>query len=165
MKFAEVFPAAIVTDAGGLAALLLLLRLTIIPPFGAADDIVAVPVAEVPPTTAVGLTLMDANVGGLIVSVADRVTVPSDPVTVAVVCVVTTTVVTANVADELPDAILMLAGAEALFELLLKPTVKPPVGARPVSVTVPVEEAPPLTVAGERDTDWSVIGFTVSTAD
>jgi hypothetical protein len=37
--------------------------------------------------------------------------------------------------------------------LLDRETVAPPVGAAPLSVTVPVDEAPPVTLAGFRVTD------------
>jgi hypothetical protein len=40
----------------------------------------------------------------------------------------------------------------------------PPVGARPVKVTVPVEELPPITVVGFKDTVDRAGGLTVSPA-
>jgi len=55
----------------------LLVRLTSIPPVGAAPVRVAVPVDVANPVTVVGLSVIDAMVGGLMVSVADWVTDPS----------------------------------------------------------------------------------------
>jgi hypothetical protein len=67
---------------------------------------------------------------------------------VAVVEAVTADVVTVNVALELPVAIVTEAGVTALVLLSESDTTMPPVGAGPVSVTVPVEEAPPVTLGG-----------------
>ena len=71
-----------------------------------------------------------------------------------------------NVADVLPAATITLAGTDATAGLALaRATAKPPVGALPVSVTVPVEFAPPVTVAGLRERMESAAGFTVKVAD
>jgi hypothetical protein len=70
VKVAEVAPAAIVTDDGGVAALELLLRAIARPPVGAAELMVAVPVDDVPPTIEVGFSMIELRVGALIVSVA-----------------------------------------------------------------------------------------------
>jgi hypothetical protein len=48
--------------------------------------------------------------------------------------------------------------------LLASVTTAPPVGAAPFSVTVPVEEMPPTTLAGLREIDDSAGGFTVRMA-
>jgi hypothetical protein len=45
------------------------------------------------------------------------------------------------------------------------PTLSPPAGAGPVSVTVPVDPDPPETVAGLRETPESTGGSGVSAAD
>ena len=50
-------PAAMVTEAGTVAEVLLLDRVTLAPPVGAAAVRVTVPVAEVPPVTLAGLTV------------------------------------------------------------------------------------------------------------
>ena len=70
VKVTDVAPAAMVTDAGGVAAVELLLRAITRPPVGAAELIVAVPVEDVPPTTEVGFSVIELSVGALIVSVA-----------------------------------------------------------------------------------------------
>src|SRR5436189_6332328 len=61
-----------------------------------------------------------------------------------------------------------LAGTVATLVLLLeRATTAPPLGAGALSVTVPVEELPPVTLVGLRLSDESVggAGVTVSEAD
>ena len=63
--------------------------------------------------------------------------------------VVTALVLTVNVALLAPAATVTLAGTVAVDVLLLRVTAAPPVGAGPLSVTVPVEDCtPPVTVVG-----------------
>ena len=62
---------------------------------------------------------------------------------------VTALVLTVNVALLAPAATVTLAGTVAVDVLLLvRVTAAPPVGAGPLSVTVPVEGDPPVTLAG-----------------
>jgi len=63
-----------------------------------------------------------------------------------------------------PAATVTDAGTVALVELELKVTAMPPVGAAPLSVTVPVELVPPRTDVGETVTELSVGGLTVRVA-
>jgi hypothetical protein len=71
----------------------------------------------------------------------------------------TAVVLTVNVALVAPAAIVTVEGTLATVVLLLESaTCAPPVGAGPLSVTVPVEEFPPVTLAGfneseERETE------------
>ena len=68
---------------------------------------------------------------------------------VAVLAEVTTDVVIVYVAVLSPAGIVTLAGTWATaVRLLERVTTRPPVGAGPSSVIVPVEEAPPWTVLG-----------------
>jgi hypothetical protein len=60
---------------------------------------------------------------------------------------------TVNVAVELPATIAIFAGKVAFVELLASLTDRPPVGAAPVKVTVPVDDDPPVTLEGFRLTD------------
>ena len=82
--------------------------------------------------------------------------------------VLTALVVTVNVALLAPAATVTLAGTVAVAVLLLvRATAAPPVGAGPLSVTVPVEGDPPVTLAGLSAIAESVAepaGATVSEA-
>ncbi len=156
VNVAEVLPPATVTVAGTFAEPALLASWIEIPPVGAAEPSVTVPVEFLPPTTEVGLKVSDFSTGGRIVRLADCETEPVTPVIVAEVWVETAEVFTVNVADDLPAAIWTDAGTVA--DLLLEEsfTVTPPVGAPLVSVAVPVELVPPVTVAGLSEIDLSV---------
>jgi hypothetical protein len=92
--------------------------------------------------------------------VPDRV-----PVIVAVVLEVTALVVTLNVAVLLPAGIVTEDGTDAAALLLDSVTVMPPVGAFPVSVTVPVELAGPITLVGLKLIEVSAGAFTVRATD
>jgi hypothetical protein len=78
--------------------------------------------------------------------------------------VVTTLVVTVNVAVVAPAATVTLAGVVADALLSAKVTTTPPAGAGPVMVTVPVEELPPIRLAGFMETAESATGLIVSAA-
>jgi len=69
-----------------------------------------------------------------------------------------------NVAELLPAATVTEEGTVASAEVLDRVTTDPPVGAGPVSVTVPVEEDPPVTVEGFKDSPPTAAGRTESTA-
>ena len=68
-KFADVLPSGTVTDAGTVAAALLLLSVTTAPPAGAWAVSVTVPVEPVPPTTDAGFTLTELSAAGTGVTV------------------------------------------------------------------------------------------------
>src|SRR5207245_1511299 len=73
---------------------------------------------------------------------------------VIVVEAATALVLTVNVALVAPAATVTLDGTCATVALLLESaTVAPPAGAAPLSVTVPVEEFPPVTLVGFNDSD------------
>lgn len=61
-----------------------------------------------------------------------------------------------NVALVLPRATVMLAGTLAADELSLKDTTTPPIGAGPLSFTVPLEVAPPVTLVGLIESELNV---------
>ena len=81
-----------------------------------------------------------------------------------VVWLATPPVVMVKVADVLPAGTVTLAGNVAAGLPLDRVTTAPPVGAWAFRVTVPVELAPPTTVAGFKVTEDSVAdcGTTVS---
>jgi hypothetical protein len=66
-------------------------------------------------------------------------------------------VFTVNVALAAPAGTVTLAGTVAADILLLESeTVAPPYGAGPLSITVPVDEEPPLTLGGLTVTEDNV---------
>jgi hypothetical protein len=79
--------------------------------------------------------------------------------------VATDFVVTLKVAVVAPPATVTFAGTVATeVKLLERATTVPPVGAGPVSVTVPVDGERPLTVVGLRVRELTVGGVTVKAA-
>ncbi len=85
---------------------------------------------------------------------------------VTAVEVVTVLVLTVKVAVVAPAATVTLAGTVATAVLLLESvTTAPPEGAAPLSVTVPCEELPPVTLLGFSASEETMIeGVTVSEA-
>ena len=154
VNVALVAPAATVTFAGTCAAaVLLLVSATAAPPAGAAPLKVTVPVEEIPPVTLDGLKLRPEGIGALTVRFADFVVPLSSPEMLTVALAVTGVVVTVNVALVAPAATVTFAGTVAAAVLLLvSVTTAPPAGAALFNVTVPVEEVPPVTLVGLRET-------------
>ena len=164
VNVADVAPPAIVTDAGTAAAALLLASEITSPAVGAGLLIVTVPVEEAPPTTEFGFKARDVSVGGLMVSDAVSVAVPSVAVMVEFACAGTAVVLTENVADVEPAATVTFVGKVAAELLLDRATVVPPEPAGPLRVTVPVEVDPPITVVGFRFNELRVAGLIVRVA-
>ena len=98
LNVAVVAPAATVTDTGIVAAALLDASVTTMPPAGAADNKVTVPVLAVPPVTDVGFKATVLSTGAVIPSDADWFTPPSVAVIVLAVFAATAVVVTEKVA-------------------------------------------------------------------
>jgi hypothetical protein len=163
-KVAVVAPAATVTVLGGTALVELEPRVTTRPPVGAGPEIVTVPVEETPPITVVGLMVTLERDGGLIVNVAFDVLPDSVAEMVSVATDATARVVTVNVPEVAPATTVTVPGTVALAALELSVIAIPPVGAGPLRVTVPVEEVPPVTVAGESVRPVSVGGLIVRLA-
>jgi hypothetical protein len=76
----------------------------------------------------------------------------------------TCVVVIANVAVACPAATVTLEGNDAKDGWADNTTTIPAAGAAPFSVTVPVEDAPPVTLVGLTDNTVTDKGFTVSVA-
>jgi hypothetical protein len=162
-------PAGTVTEAGTVAAPVFEEdSVTTTPPAGAGPVSVTVPVELLPPTTLAGATLAAERAGGVTVRTAVFVTPAETPVIVTDVEAATARDVTVNVAVVAPAATVTAAGtvAAAVFEEE-RVTATPPAGAAAVSVTVPVEGAPPTTLVGARLTEERLTGTgkTVSTTD
>jgi len=164
VNVAEIAPAGIVMLAGTESAGLESVSVTTAPPAGAAPVNVAVPVTGLPPTTVAGLRLMEDRVAGFTVRFADRVLIPSVPVTLPVVTAPTAAVVTTKVAVVAPARTVTLAGTLAA-EFAVDSVIKTPAGGAPAfNVTLAVDEAPPNTAAGVRVIEANS-GFTVRPAD
>lgn len=150
VNVAEVAPAATVTDAGTVAFVVSeLVSATTIPPVFALPFSATVPVDAVPETTEVGLKVTVVMSAGL--TVIDAVTAVCCFTAEIVTGVATATpgVVTVNVANVEPAAIVTEVGTVAVEVLeLARKTGTPPVGAAAEIVTVPVTLLPPTTVAG-----------------
>jgi hypothetical protein len=129
------------------AAVLLLESVTTAPPAGALPLSVTIPADEPPPCTLVGFSVTEVKVGGFTINVA-VCAVPYVPVIVADVEPDTALVVTVNTAIVAPASTGTLVGTWADVLLLDSVTVAPPAEAGPLSVTVPVELFPPITVVG-----------------
>ena len=98
-----------------------------------------------------------AGDAGFTVRLAFRVTPPNEPVMVTAVWLETADVVTVNVLLAAPALTVTLAGTDAAAELSDSVTTAPPAGAGALSRTVPVDEAPPVTVVGLTVSDVKVV--------
>ena len=146
-KVAVVLVARTVTAAGTIAAAVLVLdSVTTAPPLALS---VTVPVDVPTPSTMIGARDSDANVGGFTVSVAVLVAPPPLAESVTVVDVVTGLVATVNVAVAPPGGTVTLGETVTTpVGLLDSVTTAPPLGAAALSVTVPVDVVPPVTLVG-----------------
>ena len=165
VKVAVVAPAATVTDAGTVAAEVLLDEsATTKPSAGAALLRVTVPVEVVAPVTVVGFKVRPVRVGAVTARVAVEVAPPPAAEIVAVALVATATDVTVKVAVVAPDGMVTDAGtvAAALFEVNV--TTKPFGPAALLIVTVPVEGVPPTTDVGLSVRPVTAGGLTVNVA-
>jgi hypothetical protein len=155
LKVAEVWPAWMVTVGGTWAAGLLELRVTVVPPVGAAPDRVTVPVEPVPPVTvligmvtdrtATDAPMLKPELTVFPFTVAERLSEMAE---------LTRDVVMANVLEVLPAGTVTLAGTWAARLLDASVTITPPVGAGLLKVTVPVLPAPPVTELGDDVIVW-----------
>lgn len=146
------WPAGTVSDPESAAALSLL-TVTAAPPSGAGPDNVTVAVDDWPPVTLAGFKVKPVTVGsgGVIVSGALAEVLLYAAVIFAVVFDVTEDVSTVKVPVVWPAATVADVGVAALLSLETF-TAAPPAGAGPESVTVPVDEPPPVTLVGLRAT-------------
>jgi hypothetical protein len=165
VKAAVELPAGTVTAEGTVAAALLLLSDTLVPPAGAGPARVTVPEEDVPPVTDPGLTATEPIATGVTVKSAVLVLVPYIAVIVTVAGAATGSAETENVAVVEPPATVTDAGTvAAAVLLLLNDTDAPAAGAGAESVTVPVELDPPLADVGLSVNRESPAGVTVRSA-
>lgn len=151
MKVVVVAPAGIVAVAGTVATLVVPeSRVIARPAAGAGLEIVTVPVEGVPPVTVVGFRDRPVTVGAVTVRFADCAPAPVPAVIAKVAFVATGTVVTVNVPVVAPAATVAFPGTVADPLAELSGIERPPAGAGPLIVTVPVEETPPTTEVGLR---------------
>ena len=145
-------PAGMVTFAGTVASAIDELRSTTTPPTGAGASMVMVAVDVLPPATDVGERVTEIGVGPRTVNDVVTVTPLFVALSVAIAFVWMSVVATVNVAVDAPAATVTLAGTDAAAKLDERSTIRPPAGAGPDSVTVPVADAPPRTDVGETET-------------
>jgi hypothetical protein len=108
-------------------------------------------------------------VDGVTVSTDERVDSAYVALMLAVVELATDNVVTANETLLDPAGTVTLTGTlAALVLLLVRPMTAPPEGAAPLRLTVPWDDAPPVTLLGLSESDDSAAlaeGLTVSVAN
>jgi hypothetical protein len=148
VNVAVVCPAGITTVDVTDAALLSTASETDVPPAGAGASMVTVPVAVAPDVIVDGLTTRLLTWARVSVSVVDLVPPAVVAEILAAVSLTTGVVVTVKVLVVSPAETVTDCGTVASDLLLLSETVRPPAGAGPFSVTVPVEFAPPRTLVG-----------------
>jgi hypothetical protein len=168
VNFTDVAPAGTVSVDGTVATDgLLLERLTTTPPVGAAPEIVTVPVDEAGCLTVAGLSVRLESVGGLTVRVALWLPPPASvAVMLEVAFAPTGILVTVNVVELLPDGTVTDVTdrvAAAVFPLATL-TTTPPAGAVVFSLTVAVDVAPPIRLAGASVTEEIAGGLIVKVA-
>ena len=155
-KVAVVAPGGTVTLDGTVATFVLLLESwTVIPVDGAAPLRVTVPVDELPPTTADGFKLNDSNAGaGVTVNGAIFVMPLNTADMLATVDEVTDFVPILKLALVAPCGTVTDGGTVADALSLERVTTRL-AGAAAVSVTVPVDEFPPTTLVGFKESEDS----------
>jgi hypothetical protein len=152
LKLAEVWPAGTVTMPGALAtALLLVARVTDLPPAGAGELRNTVPVAFVPPLTLVGLMVRDCKSGGafgsgVTVTKIDFVTPPPLAKTFPPVGIPLTGLVPmVKLVALFPSGIVTLADTWMIEGLsVVSVTVPPPAGAGISNATLARPAWPPI---------------------
>jgi hypothetical protein len=126
----------------------LLERVTTIPLDGAGPANVTVPRVESPPRRTEGSTAIDVSDVSAVApdvtfSTAVRVWPPVEALMVIAVAMLTVCVEMLKAPLDVPASTVREAGTDAAAPLLVSVTVDPPVGAAPLSVTVPCSDVPP----------------------
>jgi hypothetical protein len=164
VNVAIVLPAGTITAEGTVAAVLLLDKLTDVPPDPAGPLRTTVPVEGLPPTTEAGFTDTELNTAGSTIRVAVGEASLSVAMTITEVLVLTPWVVKPNVALVWPAGIVTEVGVLTTVLALDNVTTAPPVAAGRFNVSVPVDGLPPKTSVGFNVKDTSAGGLIVSVA-
>ncbi len=157
VKLAVVAPAGIVAVAGSVTDALLLDRLTLSPPVGAAplsvtvQESVPAPVNEPLVQERLLRTTFGLNCSAKVLE-----TLPAVAVSVAVCAELTAETVAVKVALEAPAGTKTVAGTETGVSLLERPTLNPPSGATPLNATVHVSVPDPVIEALLQENEVSV---------
>ena len=136
-------PEATVTEPGTATAGLLDDKVTVVPPEAALPVRVTVPVVVPPPRSEEGEKETASTIAGRIPSANLSETPPALAVRLAVILLPTTWAVTGKVAEVAPAGTTTVAGTVTCERSELSATLKPPVGAAALKVTVPVIVPPP----------------------
>jgi hypothetical protein len=142
-KVAETLPAGTTTDTGTLTEASELVSVIFVPPTGAIEPRLTVPVLDFAPTTEVGFRTSEFRTGELITRVAEGEAAPNFAVIETVFRDATATVLIGKDAAVLPAKIVTEAGTTAEDSELVSFTISPPTGAGLLSVTAPVTLEPP----------------------
>ena len=152
-KVTEVAPWATITDAGTLAAVLVVDKLINDPPGPAGPLRLRVAVVEFPPTRVEVAIVSDCSAEGVIVSVAVCVDPATVAVTVTGVTADTPTVFMLKLTELCPLLIMIDAGNVAAELLEVRESVAELAPNGEASFTVPVVDAPALTFNWVNDSD------------
>jgi len=136
-------PPGMVKDAGTENPARLLLSVTVNPPLGAGEPIWTLATVVFPPSTVLGVKVIDRSFGASIVRVALAELAPNLPLITAEVFAAPGVVETGNVAVVKPALTVTVPGTDAAEFDELSVTAIPPVGAFADKVTLPVEVFPP----------------------
>jgi len=149
-------PAATVTEAGTVAAELLLVSVTSAPPAGAGPlSLTVFEIVDVPPRTDAGTSVTAEGLGGCKVKVAVTVNpLYVDEIVTGVLAATAKVVMVKAGETDAPAAMVTEAGTVALGLLLDSVTTAPPAGAGPLSKTVfELVDMPPTTDTGDNVTE------------
>jgi hypothetical protein len=164
VKVAVVALCGTVTEPGTDTAAFELESVTVIPPAGAAAEMVTVPWAVCPPRIEAGVMDKVEGTIGLMVRLALRFTPSADPVITTAVAELTIPAVAVNEAVAAPCGTVTDAGRLKVALELESVIIIPPLGAGAEIVTVPDVVWPLRMAAGLTETEVRTIGLMVRLA-
>ena len=158
-------PSGTVIDAGTPTAALFDVNATVKPPAGAGPANVTVTSDDVPPMTELGFIVTESTALRSTVTCVDFDVPFAAAVMDTDLSTTTADVETSNVAVVAYRGTITVAGTPADVESDDNVTVKPPSGAGPVNVTVPVDVLPPMTLDGDTATAETPLRVIVNPPD